>query len=115
MEENDKKEPQQQPITEQVKEYIETYIKLARLKAIERGTSIFAGIITDVFIILGLSIAFLFASLTLAFYLSDVFHSTWQAFGIVALAYLIIIVIIMLTRKSMERPIVNALLKRLFK
>lgn len=114
MEENDKKEPQQ-PITEQVKEYIETYIKLARLKAIERGTSLFAGIVTDVFIILGLLIAFLFASLTLAFYLSGVFQSTWQGFGIVALAYLIIIIIIMFTRKSLERPIVNALLKRLFK
>lgn len=114
MEENDKKEPQQ-PIAEQVKEYIETYIKLARLKAIERGTSIFAGIATDVFITLGLSIAFLFASLTLAFYLSDVLHSTWRGFGIVALAYLIIIIIIMFMRKSLERPIVNALLKRIFK
>jgi hypothetical protein len=114
MEENDKKEPQQ-PITEQVKEYIETYIKLARLKAIERGTSIFAGIVTDVFIILGLSIVFLFASLTLAFYLSDVLHSNWQGFGIVSLAYLLIIIIIMFMRSNLERPVINALLKRIFK
>lgn len=114
MEENDKREQQQQPIADQVKDYVETYIKLARLRAIERGTSIFAGIVTDVFIILGLSLTFLFASITLAFYLSGVLQSNWQGFGCVALLYLIVIIIVMLLRKSLERPIINVLLKRLF-
>lgn len=115
MEEKDKQEQPQQPIAEQLKDYVETYIMLARLKAIERGTSIFAGIVTDIFIILGLSIAFLFVSLTLALYLGDVLHSNWKGFGFVGLLYLIIIIIVMLARKSMERPIINALIKRLFK
>jgi hypothetical protein len=115
MEEKDKQKQPEQPITEQLKEYVETYIKLARLKAIERGTSIFAGIVTDVFIILGLSIAFLFVSLTLAFYLADVLHSEWKGFGCVGLLYFVVIIIVMLSRKSIERPIINALLKRILK
>jgi len=113
MEDKDKKE--QPPIVDQVKEYLETYIELARLRAIERGTSIFAGIVTDVFVILGLSLTFLFASITLAFYLAQVLHSYWQGFGCIALIYIIVIVFVMVFRKSLERPIVNALLKKLFK
>ncbi|MES2278464.1 MAG: hypothetical protein V4592_20705 [Bacteroidota bacterium] len=113
MEDKDKKE--QPPIIDQVKEYLETYLELARLRAIERGTSIFAGIVTDVFIILGLSITMLFASITLALLLGSVFGSAWLGFGCVSLVYIIIIVFVMLFRKSLERPIVNALLKRLFK
>jgi len=113
MEQTDKKE--QPPIIDQVKEYLETYIKLARLRGIERGTSIFAGIVIDVLIILGLSLTFLFASVTLALFLADVLHSYWQGFGCVALIYLIIIFIVMLMRKSLERPIINVLVNKLFK
>lgn len=113
MEDKDKKE--QPPITEQVKEYLETYIKLARLRAIERGTSIFAGIVTDVFIILGLALTFLLVSITLALYLSEVLSSFWKGFGCVAVLYLVTIIIVMASRKSLERPIVNALLRKFFK
>jgi len=113
MEDKDKKE--QPPIVDQVKEYLETYIELIRLRAIERGTSIFAGIVTDIFVVLGLSLTFLFASITLAFYLAQVLHSYWQGFGCVALIYIIVIVFVMVFRKSLEKPIVNALLKKLFK
>lgn len=115
MEDKDKKEQQQAPIIDQVKQYLETYIQLTRLKAIERGTSVFANIITDMFIIGGLALTFLFASITLAFYLANVLHSYWQGFGCVALIYIIIIIFVMLFRKSLERPIVNVLLKKLFK
>jgi preprotein translocase subunit SecY len=114
MEDKDTKE-QPIPIIDQVKQYLETYIQLTRLKAIDRGTSVFANIITDVFIILGLSITTLFASITLALYLGEVLHSYWKGFGIVATLFIILIIFVMLFRKSLERPIVNALLKKLFK
>jgi hypothetical protein len=113
MEDKDKKD--QPPIIDQLKEYLETYLKLARLRAIESGTSVFAGMITDAFIILGLSVTLLFASITLALYLATVFNSYWQGFGCVALVYIIVIIFVMVFRKSLERPIVNALLKKLFK
>jgi len=114
MQDSDKKE-QQPPIIDQVKDYIETYIKLARLRAIDRGTTIFAGMVTDLFIILGLSLTILFASITLALYLASVLHSSWQGFGLVALLYIIVIAIVMIWRKALQRPIVNALIKRIIK
>jgi hypothetical protein len=114
MEENDKQEPQP-PIAGQVKEYLETYIELTKLKAIDRGTSVFASMVTDVSIILVLSLAFLFGSITLAFFLGEVFHSDWKGFGSVALIYIVIIVFLMLFRKNLERPLINALIKKFFK
>jgi len=114
MQDSDKKE-QQPPIIDQVKDYIETYIKLARLRAIDRGTTIFAGMVTDLFIILGLSLTILFASITLALYLASVLHSSWQGFGCVALIYITVIVFVMVFRKSLEKPIVNTLLRKFFK
>lgn len=114
MEDNDKKE-QQKPIIDQVKEYVETYIQLTRLKAVEKGTSIIASIVADIFIVMCLSVTCIFALLTLAFYLSEVFHSFWKGFGTVTLLCLIIAIIINVSRKSLERPVINVLLKRIFK
>jgi hypothetical protein len=111
MEDKDKKE--QPPIVDQVKEYLETYMKLVRLRAIEKGTSVIAAILTDVVVILALLLTLLFASLTLALYLGKVLGAYWQGFGYVAIFYVIVIVIVMIFRKNMERPIVNALLKKL--
>ena len=54
MEENEKKEPQP-PIVEQVKEYLETYIKLKKLEAVEKGTSVLASVVIDVFVIMCLA------------------------------------------------------------
>lgn len=113
MEDKDKKE--QLPIVDQIKEYLETYIRLVRLKAIERGTSVFANIITDIFIILGLCLTILFLSITIALYLGYILNSYWEGFGIVSLAYLLVILFAMVFRKSLERPIVNALIRKLFK
>jgi len=113
MEETDKTE--QPPITDQVKDYIETYLKLARLKAIDKGTSLAAGIAVDVAMILSMLVVLLFASITLAFFLADVFHSEWKGFGCVALLYALTVLIMVVFKKSFERPIVNILLKKLFK
>lgn len=108
-------EQQHRPILDQVKEYLETYFKLAKYRAIDRGTSLFAGIITDLFIVLVVCIVFLFASITLALFMAEVFNSFWKGFGSVALFYTLIIFIILALRKSIEKPIVNFLIRKLFK
>lgn len=113
MEETDKKE--QPPIADQVKDYIETYLKLARLKAIDKGTSLAAGIAVDIAMILAALVVFLFASITLALFLADVFHSYWKGFGCVALFYALVVLLMSVFRKNFERPVVNILIKKLFK
>ena len=102
-------------IIDQLKEYAETRIKLAKYQAIEGGTSIAAGLISDVVTIISMVLAFIFASLTLAFYLSQVLDSDWAGFGIVSIIYLIIAIAIKLNKKRLEKPIVNAFIRKIFK
>jgi hypothetical protein len=104
----------QPPIMEQLTEYAETRIKLTKYKVIEKSTSVAAGVVTDMAIVISLILTFMFASFTLALYLAEVLHSFWQGFGIVTLLYLFIGIIVMLARGSFKKPIVNALIRKIF-
>jgi hypothetical protein len=103
------------PIFDQLKEYAETRVKLAKYQAIEGGTSIAASIISDVVVIICMAMAFIFASITLAFFLADVFKSNWMGFGCVCLVYLLIAILVKYNKKSIERPIVNTLIQKILK
>jgi hypothetical protein len=103
------------PIIDQLKEYAETRIKLAKYQAIEGGTSIAASLIADAVSIGAMVLAFIFASFTLAFYLNGVLGSNWMGFGCVAVLYFIIAIAIKLNKKSLEKPIVNAFIQKIFK
>jgi hypothetical protein len=108
----DKKEPQQ-PIIDQLKEYVETRVKLAKYKVIDSSSSIVAGLITDIVIAFAALLAFLFASFTLALFLGDLFNSYWKGFGVVALFYLLIAIIVVVAKKSFEKSIINAFIKKI--
>ncbi len=103
------------PIIEQLKEYAEVRIKLAKYQAIEGGTTIAASLIADVVTVISMLLAFIFASLTLAFYLGKVFGSDWMGFGCVSIIYLVIALFIKYNKKMLERPIVNAIIQKIFK
>ena len=103
------------PIIDQLREYAETRIKLAKYQAIEGGTSIAASIIADVVTIISMVLAFIFASFTLAFYLAQVLTSYWEGFGCVALIYLIIALAVKYNKKSLEKPVGNAIIQKIFK
>ena len=103
------------PIIEQLKEYVETRIKLAKLQAIEGSSTVFASLITDALIALTIVLAFLFASFTLALYLGRVLGEHWAGFGCVAGLYLILALILKYSRKKIEKPITDAFIKKLFK
>jgi Ca2+/Na+ antiporter len=109
------KEATARPIVDQLKDYAETRFKLLKYEVIERSTSVVADVITDIAIIISLLLTFLFASFTLALFLADVFHSHWKGFGCVALIYLVIAVLIMVGKRTFERPIINAMIRKLFK
>jgi uncharacterized membrane protein YcjF (UPF0283 family) len=101
-------------LTDQVKEYIETRIKLARLQAIEKGSSFFASLVTEVFVLICTATTILFFSITLALYLGKVMGAYWMGFGCVALVYLFIAVLVSsIQKKHIEPKIVNFLIKKL--
>jgi hypothetical protein len=102
------------PIIDQLKEYAETRLKLAKYSAIEGGTTLAASLIADVVTAFAMVLAFVFASITLGFYLADdVFKSNWEGFGCVAVIYLLLAVLIKANKKYLERPIVNAFIKKI--
>jgi hypothetical protein len=103
------------PLIDQLKDYAETRIKLAKYQAIEGGTTIAASLIADVITAVSMVLAFLFASCTLAFYLGSVLGATWMGFGCVSVLYLIIALAIKYNKKSLEKPIVNAFIHKIFK
>jgi len=103
-------------LTDQLKQYIETRIKLARYQAIEKGTSFFASLITEVFMLICTGITLFFASVTLALFLSSVIGSYWEGFGCVTLLYFLTAMVISNTkRKYIEPRIVNFLVRKLLK
>lgn len=103
------------PLFEQLKEYAETRIKLAKYQAIEGGTSVAASLIADVVTFISMLLAFIFASFTLAFYLGQVLKSDWAGFGCVSIIYLLIAITIKANKGSLERPIVNTIIRKIFK
>jgi hypothetical protein len=111
----DKNETTTPPIIDQLKEYAETRIKLAKYQAIDGVTTITASIIADVVAIISMLLAFIFASFTLAFYLGSLFNATWIGFGCVALLYLIVALVIKYKKQSLEKPIINAFIQKIFK
>ncbi len=103
------------PIIDQLKEYAETRIKLAKYEAIDRSSSIAASLVVDVIIAISFVLTFLFLSFTLAFYLSQLLHSYWGGFGCTALLYLLIAIILILAKDKLQKPLINLFINKLFK
>lgn len=98
-----------------IKEYIATRIELGKLSVMERVVIIVANLITDGFVVITSILAFLFASFTLGFYLSEVLDSYAAGFGIVTLIYLALALIMLFTKeKYVEKYLHNFMVKRMF-
>lgn len=103
------------PIIDQATEYVETRVKLLKLEVIERSTAVAANVVVELVVVIFFLLTFLFASFTLALFLGDVFHSYWKGFGSVAVLYMLLAIILFVAKKPIERPIVNILVRKLFK
>lgn len=115
MEEN--QVPPQAKITDQIKEYFNTQFDLIRLKGVLKVSNLLAGLIAAIVVLVCSLIFFLFLVITLALYLGEeVFHSYWQGFGSVSVFILLIAVLVaVLKTKVIQPPIINILIKNLFK
>lgn len=112
--ENDKEE--QPGLTDQIKQYVETRIKLLRYQAIDKGASFFATLVTEVFVLLCIALTFFFASVTLGLFLGHLLNSYWLGFGCVTLLYFLLAVIVSAIKdKYVEPRIINFLIKKMFK
>jgi uncharacterized membrane protein len=112
MQENTEK--QFEDILKDGKVYLETRAEYMRLYLLEKVSKLVADVITNVFVIICFILAFLFAIITLALFLSDVFNSFTAGFGSVCLILILIAVIVNFTKASVEKTIINIAIKKYF-
>jgi hypothetical protein len=112
MQENNQKSIED--IISDAKVYLETRIEHTRLYVVEKVATLVADVITNAVVIICFVLAFLFGSVTLALFLSDVFHSFTAGFGSVALIYLLIAVGITVGKNSFEKLIANMAVRKYF-
>jgi hypothetical protein len=102
-------------VIQKAKEYIKNWKELSQLVIIERVSSIISGLLLDIFmVILGL-IAFLFLSISLAFYLSEITGNTALGFLITSGIYILIIIIMAFLKPSLENKLINLSIKKFLK
>lgn len=111
----DNKEKSLEELFSDAKAYIDTRVEYTKLSLVEKGSKLFADLITNAAVIICFILAFLFASFTLALYLSEVFGSYAAGFGCVAGIYLLLSIIVYLTKnKFIERFLVNLFIRKYF-
>lgn len=94
------------------KEYIDTRLKLARLKFVERSSRLIASLITDGLKgILALFVVF-YLSLALGFYLSELLGSSALGFLATGGIFVVLILIVSAFENPLERFFMNLSIKR---
>ena len=103
------------PIIEQIKQYLETKIKLLKYEGIDKASAIIAEVITDfIIVVLGL-IAFLFFSVTLALFAAYLLKSNWEGFGCVTLLYIIILLAARVLKISLQNMFIRMFIEKIFR
>jgi len=110
----DQKDTQPQSLIDQIKEYVELQIKIAKYKAIDGSSEAFATIIVAIILSIVGVLILIFASIALGFYLSEVLHTYWGGFGCLAALYLVIALILYITRQSMKNAIADSIINKIF-
>ncbi len=96
------------------KVYLETRVEYTRFYLLEKTSKLVADIITNAFMIICFILAFLFAIITLALFLSELIGSYAAGFGIVTLLLVLIAVVVMLAKGKVETMIINIAIKKYF-
>ena len=96
------------------KVYLETRVEYTRFYLLEKTSKLVADIITNSFMIICFILAFLFAIITLALFLSELIGSHAAGFGIVTLLLVLIAVVVMLAKEKVETAVINIAIKKYF-
>lgn len=113
MEENNEKHIDD--LVEDTKAYLEARLEYTRLHLVEKASTVFADIVTNTVVIVCFVLAFLFGSVTLALFLSDVLGSFARGFGCVSLIYIVLAAVVFFTKdKFIEKAIINVAIRKYF-
>jgi len=113
MQEN--KEKNIEELLSDARSYLDARMEYVRLSLVEKVSRGVANVITSSVVVICFVLAFLFGTITLALFLSDVLGSFTKGFGCVSLIYLAIAIIVYLTKdKYIEKAIINRAIKTYF-
>jgi hypothetical protein len=102
-------------LVDDAKGFLEAKVEYTRLYIVEKASKIFADLVTSTAVIVCFILAFLFGSVTLALYLSDLLGSYAGGFGCVSLFYILLAIIVYLTKdKYIEKAIINIAIRKYF-
>lgn len=114
MEQRDK-EKSIEDLYHDVQAYLDTRIAHTRLYLLEKTSKIFADLVTNTTVVVCFVLAFLFGTVTLAFFLSDLLGSFTRGFGCVAAIYLFLALLVYWTKdKFIEKAIINFTIRNYF-
>jgi hypothetical protein len=95
--------------------YLDSRMEYVRLSLVEKVSRAVADLITSSVVVICFVVAFLFGTITLALFLSDVLGSFTRGFGCVSLIYLAIAIVVYLTKdKYIEKAIINLAIRTYF-
>ncbi len=103
------------PIIDQIKQYLETKIKLLKYEGIDKASAIIAEVITDFIIVVLALITFFFFSVTLALFAAHLLNSNWEGFGCVTLLYVIIVLAARLLKISLQNMFIRIFIEKIFR
>lgn len=99
-----------------IREYVNSRIESVKLTAAEKSSGIIANLIAGLVLAVFFLLFILFGSIALAFGLGEWIGKTWAGFLIVACLYLLVALVAWFARGRIIRiPLMNALIKQLFK
>ncbi|RLJ73755.1 phage holin family protein [Pedobacter alluvionis] len=102
-------------LVDDAKGFLEAKVEYTRLYIVEKASKIFADLVTSTAVIVCFILAFLFGSVTLALYLSDLLGSYAGGFGCVSFFYILLAIIVYLTKdKYIEKAIINVAIRKYF-
>jgi hypothetical protein len=102
-------------LADNLKEYVNTRIEKAKLRAAEKTSHIVAHAVAAVIVTVVVLFFIVFASIALSLLLGEWIGKEWAGFLIVAGIYLLIAIIVWLTRKQLiQVPIMNSLIRQIF-
>jgi len=111
----DNKEKSIEDLVDDAKGFLDARVEYTRLYLVEKVSKIFADLVTSTTVIVCFILAFLFGSVTLALYLSEVLGSYAGGFGCVSLFYILLAIIVYLTKdKYIEKAIINVAIRKYF-
>ncbi len=103
-------------LADTIKEYVNTRIESVKLNVAEKSSVVIANVLAGMVLAVVFLFFIIFASTALAFGLGEWIGRTWAGFLIVGCLYLLAGIVVWYAREKIIRmPIMNALIKQLFR